>query len=93
MRRASNYSTLTDPGGVLERDGYTCNHCQKIVHVQPRQAPEDLGGLCKVCMGLLCPGCYDLRMRKGVTCKTWQAQMDEMEARARFNREFDAFLR
>ena len=86
MRRATNYSTLTDPSGVLERDGYTCNHCQRIVHVQPRQRPEDLGGLCKVCDGLICPRCYDNRMRKGHVCKTWQAQMDEMEARDRLYR-------
>ncbi len=92
MRRANNYSTLTDPSGVLERDGYTCNHCTCIVHVQPRQRPEDLGGLCKVCMELLCPLCYRRRMA-GEVCQTWEAQMDKMEASARFNREFDEFLR
>ncbi len=93
MRRAANYSTLTDPvQGQLERDSYTCNHCSCIVHVQPRQRPEDLGGLCKVCMGLLCPRCYALRMA-GKNCETWEAQMDEMEAHARFSREFDTLLR
>lgn len=92
MRRASNHSTLIDPSGVLERDGYTCNHCQRIVHVQPRQRPEDLGGLCKVCMNLLCPHCYALRM-KGAVCKTWEKQMDEMEARDRFHRQFDVLTR
>jgi len=88
MRRANNYSTLTDPDkGVLERDGFVCGHCQRIVLIQPKQLPEDLGGLCKVCDGLICPRCYDNRMRKGVTCKTWQAQFDEMEARDRLLRQ------
>ena len=87
MRIANNYSTLTDPMyGVVERDGFVCNHCQKIVTVMPLQPAEDMGGLCKVCDGLICPKCYDDRMAKGITCVTWEAQLELIESRDRFLR-------
>lgn len=43
-----------------EVDSFTCRHCCRVVHVPVRQRPEDLGGLCKCCMGLICPHCVNV---------------------------------
>jgi len=81
MRRAQGYITLTSPDAPLvEWDTFTCAHCQRIVKVPPRADPADLGGLCKVCNGLICRGCV------GKPCKPWEKKMQEMEARERFRR-------
>ena len=39
---------------------YTCGHCNKLNIVQAKCRPEDLGGLCKLCMKLICQGCVDI---------------------------------
>lgn len=58
MRSArTGYATLTTPDGVLEADTFTCAHCQAIRRVKPFCDPADLGGLCKVCMGVICEKC------------------------------------
>ncbi len=66
-------------------DTFTCGHCNAVKHVKPRSDPADLGGLCKQCMGLVCPRCY----AKG-TCTTWEEQMLRSEAKDRFRRDFEA---
>lgn len=82
MRRATNYSVLTDPTlGTVEQDSFTCGHCQKIITVQPRQKGEDIGGMCKVCMGLICPVCVDK-----MECVPWEKKMEKIEAKDRFLR-------
>ncbi|MCW2309746.1 hypothetical protein M2319_004105 [Rhodobium gokarnense] len=58
---------MRKPGGVLilttndgrqeETDTFTCAHCNKIVPVRPFQRPEDIGGRCGGCGGLICPDC------------------------------------
>lgn len=83
MRRPQNYSVLIDPTAdepIRERDNFVCSHCQKIVEVEPFADPTTMGGLCKQCMGLVCPKCY----AKGV-CLPWEKQMDRMERRARLH--------
>lgn len=45
--------------GTTEYDTMVCNHCNSITHVKARMRPEDIGGLCKQCMGLICPRCLD----------------------------------
>jgi hypothetical protein len=80
------YATIRwDDGRVIEMDAFLCGHCQKMTHVHPRQRPEDLGGLCKVCMQLICAECQG-NMEKGHGCMTWEAKMEKMEARDRFLR-------
>lgn len=75
MRNAGGYAFIVSPTpdkvrldggraepvceGVTEYDTYSCKHCGSIRHVRPRQRPEDIGGLCKQCMGLICPYCVD----------------------------------
>lgn len=58
MRREGGYATITDPEKPLvEISTFTCVHCCRITHVKSKQRPEDLGGLCKICMGLICSEC------------------------------------
>lgn len=92
MRRAQGYATVVgdlrngEPTlidhGVRHReaeiDTFTCAHCNRVVHVPPHQDAADLGGLCKQCMGLICPRCVDKR-----TCTPWEKNMAEAEARQR----------
>lgn len=90
MRNPHGYATIVgdlrkDEPTVVERgirhteaeiDTYTCSHCNAVKHVPPRCDPADLGGLCKQCMGLICPRCVDKQI-----CVPWEKQMQEMEAR------------
>lgn len=81
--RTTGYSTICAPddcGGIVEQESFTCKHCQKIVFVKPLCDPADMGGLCKVCDGLICPGCYAKRMAGG-PCDPWEEKMKRMEAR------------
>ena len=92
MRRPEGYATVFgdlpgDAPTVVDRgirhveteiDPFTCGHCNRVVHVPPRQDAADIGGLCKQCMGLICPRCVDKR-----TCTPWEKQMLESEARDR----------
>ncbi len=45
--------------GVSRYDTATCGHCNRVFHVSARMRPEDIGGLCKSCMALICPKCLD----------------------------------
>jgi hypothetical protein len=82
MLRASNYSEITSPDGVVSQDSFTCGHCQTVVFVAPRQKGEDVGGLCKCCMRLICGPCVD----KG-TCDVFEKKLERMEAHDRFLRQ------
>lgn len=58
MRKAQGYAVINDPDeGLTEMDTFTCAHCNCVTHVLPGQKPEDLGGLCMHCMGLVCNNC------------------------------------
>lgn len=73
--RAQGYAVETSPEGMKECDTYTCGHCQRIVFVPSghsastiqTRAPTRMedkggttgGGLCKMCMTLICPRCVD----------------------------------
>lgn len=79
MRNPQGYSTWTDrESGVVTRecDTYTCGHCSRIVHVKPKQRPEDMGGLCKSCMTLICPACLEHG------CTPFMKKIEQEEARA-----------
>ena len=90
MRKPHGYATVfgdlarKDPtiieGGIrhteAEIDTYTCEHCNAVKHVPPKCDPADMGGLCKICMGLICPKCVDKRV-----CSPWERQMEQREAR------------
>lgn len=77
LRQQGGVSTLIGPWGTpTEQETFTCFHCNRIVFVTHKAAPEDVGGLCKHCMKLVCPDCVD----QGV-CAPWEEQMLRAEAR------------
>lgn len=83
MRRAQGYAVLTDPDAnqpVQECDTFQCGHCQYITHVKPFMDPADMGGLCKVCMRLVCSKCV------GKECDVFERKLERSEARDRFLR-------
>lgn len=87
MRRPQGYATLTDPDvGVTERDTMTCAHCNCIKHVKPQERPEDIGGLCKVCMGLICANCV------GKQCIPFMEKVDRLEKAIARNAETSRWL-
>jgi len=73
--RAGGYAVLTDPNGRRESDTFTCSHCSGIVVVAACERPEDLGGMCKRCMGLICPKCV------GFSCDPIEERLRRMENR------------
>ena len=50
-------TTTVDSDQKVEHETFTCQHCNKIVLVTHRCRPEDLGGRCTCCGGLICPAC------------------------------------
>lgn len=69
--------------GVNEFDTMACGHCNRIIHVQARQRPEDIGGLCKQCMRPICPGCVD----RG-NCDPLERKLERWEAKERALRSY-----
>lgn len=83
MRKPGGYGLLCQPGSPnVEQDTYTCSHCNKVVFVKPKERPEDLGGLCKVCMGLICPHCV------GKGCDPLEKKIERMEHLGRILQEY-----
>jgi hypothetical protein len=75
MRKPGGYAIITNGDGrVTELDTASCRHCNRIFHVGPKQRAEDIGGLCKVCMGIVCPQCV------GGACDEIQRKLDRAEA-------------
>jgi hypothetical protein len=68
--------------GTHEADTYTCEHCNRIVHVKPGAIPEELGSMCRNCMKMVCPGCAP----KG--CFPWLKKLEIAERRDRALRSY-----
>lgn len=61
MRGQGGYAFTFDAGGIRqEADTFTCFHCQKVVVVKPKCDPCDLGGMCRLCDKMICPGCVEI---------------------------------
>lgn len=76
MRNPGGYFCLTDPEkGTTEGDSFTCRHCCRLTFVKPKMSPTDLGGLCRVCDGLICSQCV------GKGCDPLEEQLRRMENR------------
>ena len=69
--------------GNTEFDTMACGHCNRIIHVQARNHPEDIGGLCKQCMSPICPGCVD----RG-NCDPFEKKLERWEERERTLRSY-----
>lgn len=84
MRRAGGYGlAVYDSGEITERDSFTCRHCNSVKFVKPKERPEDIGGLCKVCMGLICADCVD----KG--CTPFEKKLEMQEAKYHARRSYE----
>lgn len=75
MRNPRGYAVLTTPeaatvifdrfsceevcAGVIERDTFTCCHCNRIIHVKPMAPMDEFGSMCRNCMKMVCPTCAD----------------------------------
>ncbi|MGP0093123.1 MAG: hypothetical protein ACLPKB_24760 [Xanthobacteraceae bacterium] len=82
MRNPGGYFISTDPHprrgrfACTEVDTFSCRHCNRVVFVQPMCDPSDMGGLCKVCMGYVCPRCAGTGR-----CDPLEAKLEREEAR------------
>lgn len=83
MRNAGGYLQITEDGRVREHDSFSCRHCNRVTFVKVRQKPEDIGGLCKICMGLICPACV------GEPCVTLEARLQAQEASYHARRSYE----
>lgn len=83
MRNPGGYVRITSPEGVRELDSYTCGHCGRVTFVRPKERPEDLGGLCRLCGKPVCSGCH----RRG-TCDPLEKKLDRVERTQDFRRWF-----
>jgi hypothetical protein len=73
--RAGGYLQTFTPDGLVEADTFTCQHCNRIVAVKPMCRPEDLGGRCTCCGGLICQSCV------GKGCDHIEKKLQRIEAR------------
>lgn len=84
MRNPGGISIIMDPCmPISETDTFTCFHCNSIVAVQPKQRPEDIGGLCKHCMKMICPRCT-----AAGHCTPFEKELERQEARGRALRSY-----
>jgi len=83
VRRAGGYAVAFYPDGkVKESDSFTCSHCNRVKFVKHKERAEDLGGLCKVCMGLICDACV------GHACVPFEKKLEEQEAKYHARRSY-----
>ena len=75
-------ATITDAAGSRTYSTYTCAHCNRITHVGYKMHPADIGGLCKLCMGLTCKRCT------GKGCRPFEKQLEAWEARCEALRSY-----
>lgn len=74
MLRAGGYAVITEPGrATREADTFSCRHCNRVQHVRAGARAEDLGGLCKLCMGLICSACV------GKPCDVLEKKIERVE--------------
>lgn len=85
MRNPGGYAVIVGPDHpVVELDTFTCFHCQRIVHVKPKEDPSTLGGFCRLCFKHICGPCTD----KGA-CDPFEAKLERMERSASLRRAID----
>jgi hypothetical protein len=81
--KAGGYAFSFDAGGVRqESDTFTCFHCNHVVIVKPNCNLDDLGGMCRNCMKMICSSCLDLG------CTPFEKKLEQIEARDRTLRSY-----
>ena len=64
-------------GDQVERHStFTCGHCNCVKIMKYKARPEDMGGLCKICMKLICSKCVETGM-----CDPFEEKLKRAEAR------------
>ena len=85
MRKPQGYLIGTSPDDpVIERDTFSCAHCNKIVMVEPMADPTAMGGMCFCCMKLVCPKCVDTGL-----CDPMEKKLERMEAAYEARRSYE----
>ena len=88
MLRPQGYAVVSyDDGRVVERDTFTCAHCQRVVFVKPRQDPATLGGWCGCCSTLICSTC-----EADGRCTPFEKRLEEIEEKGRRDRMWSGVL-
>lgn len=82
MRRPGGFFFVMSPNGSKETDTFTCGHTQRVVLVPVGARPEDMGGLCKVCMRLIC------KEELGKPCVVIEQRLEKWEEDGRVAREY-----
>jgi hypothetical protein len=84
MQRPQGQATIVGDEAPVERDTFTCFHCQRIVIVQLPGNPTvgagasvDLGGFCRLCMKHICGPCAD----QG-SCTPFEKRLEREERKA-----------
>jgi len=80
--RQRGFVQITGPEGVQEFETFTCGHCNKVVRVPHRAKPEELGGMCKLCMSMTCGPCTATGK-----CEPFEKKLERIEDRDRFFRQ------
>ena len=69
-------------GALIEKETFTCGHCQHITIVEFSQRLDDIGCFCSACMRPCCKKCA-VKMAGDGPCEVWEKQFDRLEAQAR----------
>ena len=69
-------------GKLIEKETFTCGHCQHVTIVEFSQRLDDVGCFCSACMRPCCKKC-SAKMAGDGPCEVWEKQFDRQEARAR----------
>lgn len=82
FRNTGGYACIEEPDKPRrEADTFSCGHCNSITHVKAKADPTELGGLCKVCMKLICckcvgKGCDPLEEK----LRRWESKQDSLRS-------------
>lgn len=83
--RAQGYATVTDPEkGLVERDTFTCGHCQRIVFVQPGTHSSGDVTMCWQCATPVCQRCVAKQ-----ECTPFMRKLEAQEAQDRIRRSYE----
>ncbi len=87
MRNPGGYAVWTDPAKpMIERDTFTCVHCNTVVLVKPKMSPAEMGGYCAMCHAPICKHCA------GKSCTPFEKKLEAAERRAIDRRALDRAL-
>lgn len=81
-RHQGGYSVTSTVFGIIERETFTCAHCNTVHVVLPKHRPEDVGGMCRLCDALICPRCV------AGPCVPFEKKLERIEASARALRSY-----